>query len=295
MVDFIRELEGDAPARFANAILRRLAEQGAQWREAPYPSRASPQEQALWASLPDWMMKEFLKNYGEEWTRGYALASLERPDLWIRHRERGAEKVETLPPLKQRDFFVQDISSQVLVDRVSAFLKDRKLKTVLDFCSAPGGKAMGLVWNGFDVTATDENSSRLKRVIENRERLQMDSLQIQNMDEIERHHEKWDAVWVDAPCTGSGILRRHPEIRWTRSAQDFQALQKLQVEILRKASQHIHPGGVLIYSVCSVLKAEGAEQIRKWLGETAPGIEYTLFPQLEPHGDGFYLALVSMR
>ena len=103
----------------------------------------------------------------------------------------------------------------------------------------------------------------------------------------------WDAVWVDAPCTGSGILRRHPDVRWLKQSEQLPKLNALQRELLLEAWGKVATGGLLAYSVCSVLAEEGSELLK---GSALPGsavVEELLLSPLEaPFGDGFYLALL---
>ncbi len=313
-VELVREREGKAPAGFANALLRRLAEKRREWAELPFPARASMQEKAQWASLPIWIWEPLALARGEAWAAEYAMTSLKRPTLWLRAREgwspepgdlavapaslKGALQVlKAERPLirwsgfETGAFFVQDISSQKLVQEVTEILRKRKATSVLDLCAAPGGKSVGLAWNGFRVVATDSATDRLGLIRQNFRRLGVEGgSEVVELKSLAAASDQYDAVWVDAPCTGSGILRRHPDVRWLKTYEDVRSLNRLQRELLAQAWERVRPGGALIYSVCSVLPSEGRELVRSFQTPGAEwGGEFELLPQEAPFGDGFYL------
>lgn len=299
-VELVKQNEGAAPARFVNAVCRKLVEE----RGKDVPKFASD---ATWASLPQWLWDRLNSERGRDWTIAFAEKSLSRPPLWVRVRdgavspeiaEPGAVagsyrltdggRIENLPGFQEGALLVQDLSNQRLVADMTQELRDRGAKTVLDFCAAPGGKTVGLAWNGFQVTASDRSSGRLKLLHENLARTGLkDSVTVASVGDL---RGPFDAVWVDAPCSGTGVLRRHPEIRWQRHWADVEALVRLQQDILTQAQALLAPNGILVYSVCSVLRAEGAEQAtwaRQRFGLTKIR-EWDLFSDIE---DGFYSAL----
>lgn len=312
----IKRKEGEAPSRFANAVLRKLSEHAAEIRNQAFPESASPEEQALWASLPDWIWYRIVKQYGLDWSRAYAQASLERPVVWIRNKEpqfqaswasepgpvAGAFRVTEggsivgRPGFTEGTFFVQDISSQTLIAEISEEVRkglgEGPLKA-LDLCAAPGGKTAGLSWNGFEVVATDrpeKGGTRFALLEQTVQRVAptarvIQRSQVAGLDPL-------DLVWVDSPCTGSGILRRHPDVRWLRQERELASLQEVQLKLLKEAWDKVRPGGYLAYSVCSILREEGPEALqRAQLGGTLVR-EWLLTPQTPPSGDGFYAALI---
>ncbi|MFL5812760.1 MAG: RsmB/NOP family class I SAM-dependent RNA methyltransferase [Bdellovibrionia bacterium] len=312
----IKRKEGEAPSRFANAVLRKLSEHAQAVRTQAFPEGAPASEQALWASLPDWIWNRLVAQYGLDWSRAYAQASLERPTVWIRSREpdfqaswaseagsvpgsfrltEGGSIVER-PGFKEGTFFVQDISSQALIAEISAEVRkglgEGPLKA-LDLCAAPGGKTAGLSWNGFEVIATDrpeKGGSRFALLEQTVQRVAPTARVIQRGQVASL--EPLDLVWVDSPCTGSGILRRHPDVRWLRQERELASLQEVQHKLLKEAWDKVRPGGYLAYSVCSILKEEGPEALsRAQLGGTFVR-EWLLTPQSPPSGDGFYAALI---
>ena len=307
-VDEIKRMEGEAPARFANACLRKVAAQAQDWRnwtfpETPHSGKASPEngQAAAWGSLPLWMWNKLVHQRGLEWTRGFAEATLERPKLWVRSRDpqwksdwvdagpisgswqshpaRGGA-VTRQAGFAEGQWIVQDISSQVLIAEVAHAVRDAQAKdpgqtplTALDLCAAPGGKSVGLAWSGFQVSATEIKPERvallqdtIARAAPEIEYLPWDQVVPAAEGESgkvpnSQNSRLWDLVWVDAPCSGSGILRRHPDVRWLRKEQEVAALTLQQKKILRQGWERVKAGGFLVYSVCSVFADEGERVI----------------------------------
>ena len=314
-VDEIKKREGVAPSRFANACLRRIASQGKEWRELEFPTPQQPlSPQAIaWSGLPDWIWGRLVRAYGLEWAKAYAMASFQRPELWIRSRDLNWEAswvaagpipgswlaqegglVTAKKGFAEGEFFVQDITSQTLVYEVSEELKKYfahgHLISGLDLCAAPGGKAIGMAWNGIEMTATDISSLRLSVLKQSVERTKA-PVRVLPWEELDALPQV-DFVWVDAPCTGSGILRRHPDVRWLKGERELKSLLVEQKQALQKGWERLKSGGFLLYSVCSVLQEEGMEQIQ------ASGLQFQMLRQwlFAPHlgsgGDGFTAILV---
>jgi 16S rRNA (cytosine967-C5)-methyltransferase len=139
--------------------------------------------------------------------------------------------------------------------------------TVADICSAPGGKAVELSRNAENVFASDMSFSRLQRVIENADRLEIDTLHAYVADARYPAIRPVDLVLVDAPCTGTGTFRRHPDARWRLKVSDLAVMASLQRAILRSAATIVRPGGLLVYSTCSLEPEENDEQIGRFLVE----------------------------
>jgi 16S rRNA (cytosine967-C5)-methyltransferase len=162
----------------------------------------------------------------------------------------------------------------------------------LDLCAAPGGKSVGMAWSGLKVFASDRDAARYVLLAKTVERV-APGIEIVPREQVGALPEL-DLVWVDAPCTGTGILRRHPDVRWLRQEKEISGLLKVQQELLAEAWSKVRPGGLLAYSVCSVLKEEGPEALKKFL-KLYPGqpvAEWFLVPQSTLGGDGFWSALV---
>ncbi len=317
-VDAIKRKEGEAPARFANACLRKISEHALAYRNMEFSPSMSAAEQQAWASMPEWLWKRLVRDHGREWAAAYAKASLERPVTWIRARvgskaaeaafaERGEAgpvpqsiklgdggAITGRPGFEQGEFFVQDISSQQLVAAISEkasegiFARPR----ALDLCAAPGGKSVGLSWSGFEVFASDRDSARYALLESTVSRVAPD-IQIVPREEV-AGLSPVDLVWVDAPCSGSGILRRHPDVRWLRQEKELASLEAVQQKLLAEAWERVRPGGYLAYSVCSVLKAEGPDALARLMKQVQGEVvaQWFLTPHTAPYGDGFWAALV---
>lgn len=313
-VDEIKRKEGKAPGQFANAVLRKISEHARSWRELPFPKAAPLKEKAAWASLPEWLWSKLVQERGEDWAVSYAQASLERPRTWLLAQDeefipKGAEKgplarswylteggmIAGREGFGEGRFIVQDISSQLLVEEISKSVKARlgegTRPKALDLCAAPGGKSVGLAWNGFQVSATDRDEARISLLRQTVERA-APGIQIVKREEVQSQGP-YDLVWVDAPCTGTGILRRHPDVRWLKSPKDMDPLNRLQHELLTEAWRLVRPGGFLAYSVCSVLPDEGKGMIERAALASNLVNEWLLLPQEGPQGDGFWAALMG--
>jgi 16S rRNA (cytosine967-C5)-methyltransferase len=258
---------------------------------------------AQWASLPEWLWKKLVHQYGLEWAASYAQASLERPTLWIRSKSHGSmalnssepqKRIFEYPEFQKGEWIVQDISNQFLVREISAHLRQafsNQTIHALDLCASPGGKSVGLAWNGIQVLATDQNVRRWTRLREtlNRAAPQVQLIEWEKVAECEKQH----LVWVDAPCSGTGILKRHSEIRWLRQEKELLALTQVQQSLIQKAWDQVKSGGFLAYSVCSVLQEEGMGAIEGVGLNHAVVAQWSLFPQTDPFGDGFLCFLLK--
>jgi 16S rRNA (cytosine967-C5)-methyltransferase len=294
-VHAIRENEGEPPSKFANAILRKIAEQRSHWRSWKVSESTPEAERIAWSSLPGWLYKNLVKQKGLEWTHAFAQACLERPRTWYRKLpaapETGAGETIELTEGYQGDEprgYVQDIANQELVDDVVKLLGQRfssaQQPKILDLCAAPGGKSMGLAAAGFPVIATDYDENRLQKVIENRNRLGFKHIETKAYNEITMLADRYDVIWIDAPCSSTGILRRHPEVRWNREAEQIKKWVETQGKLVEWAREHLKDQGILIYSTCSVLSVENRANIEGF----EPLQVFERAPQDFPHGDGIY-------
>lgn len=251
-----------------NAVVRRV-------RQAERLTRS----EAL--DLPAWLVDRWDRRYGPAATEAWAAACGEPPPLFVvRNREgtlpEGAVAtsvpavfrveggvVPMLAGFVEGGWWVQDLAAVRVADLVGA----RPGERVLDACAAPGGKAFRLGTYGAEVVAVDRDRARLGHVAEGAERF---GLRIHT-----RVHdwskgplgEVFDAVLVDAPCTGLGTVRRHPEIRWRRSEEDLPRAAGLQRRILDAASASVRPGGRLVYAVCSPEPEEGEDVVAAFVAE----------------------------
>lgn len=313
-VELIKKVEGNRPARFANALLHRFIEVRDSFQSEHPAKDLVPQDKLdLWYGLPDWMWGTLQKKRGRDWTLAYAQNALDRPSVWIRSLDpegdegpvpqsypiQNAIGLEAREGFREGRFFVQDISSQRLIHEVSEELRAHGLPkgaSVLDLCAAPGGKSVGLAWNGFRVVATDKNPKRLNRIRENIDRLGPHGAYPIGLTDYESvgNLKSFDAVWVDAPCSGTGTLKKSPEIRWTRTRKDCDGLVEIQSGLIRDAWRRVRVGGFLVYSVCSVLTQEGAEHFKELPFSDGSLIRtWDIAPQEKPYGDGFWACLIQ--
>ncbi|HEV8690650.1 MAG TPA: 16S rRNA (cytosine(967)-C(5))-methyltransferase RsmB, partial [Ideonella sp.] len=206
--------------------------------------------------------------------------------------------VDRLPGFAQGEVSVQDLAAQ----RAAPLLLgsgDGALPAgarVLDACAAPGGKTAHLLERatGLELLALDADPARLVRVDETLQRLGLAGKQVRTRAADARQVAQWwdgepfDAILLDAPCTASGIVRRHPDIRWLRRPEDVHALARTQAELLQALWPLLKPGGRLLYATCSVFRAEGAEQIDAFLQRLGPEAG-----RLDPDSPGHLLPLAD--
>ncbi|MES2717548.1 MAG: 16S rRNA (cytosine(967)-C(5))-methyltransferase RsmB [Pseudomonadota bacterium] len=230
--------------------------------------------------------------------------------------------VHALPGFAEGDVSVQDLSAQRAAPLLLGGDGPGMLPPlpagarVLDACAAPGGKTAQLLERAdLDLLALDSDAARLQRVQQTLDRLHLpatgSTVRLQAADA--RDVPAWwdgrpfDAILLDAPCTASGIVRRHPDVRWLRRAADVDALAATQRQLLDALWPLLKPGGRLLYATCSLFQAEGAQQIDAFLQRHAAsmprlaaaspghllGVPDNLSsPEAEPAGDGFFYALI---
>ncbi len=262
---------------FVNAILRRITSEGKVWLA----------EQDIAAlNIPSWIYAQWVNDYGAMRAKDIAISSLSEAALDITVKHRGqknefAQKLEaiTLPTGALRrphgghvtDFsgfndglwWVQDSSSSM----PATLLGDIDGKHVLDLCAAPGGKTMQLAAQGAHVTALDRSAARMKTLSENLNRVGLlDKVTIVIEDGTVWHpREKFDYILLDAPCTATGTIRRHPDLLSLKNEKDQTGLMGIQTKLLANIPNLLNVGGVFIYCTCSLQKAEGEAQIEKFL------------------------------
>lgn len=324
-----------ASAAFINAVLRRFLRE----RDALVAAAERSPQGAF--NHPAWWIEKLRQDWPTQWQallaannrpppmtlrvhaqRGTAADYVERlAGLGVAARALGAPTpqavvlerplpVSALPGFADGLVSVQDAAAQLAAPLViGAGLKPGA--RVLDACAAPGGKTAHLLELQPDLrlTALDADAQRLTRVQDNLKRLQQNAT-LKAADA--RQTAAWwdgqpfDAILLDAPCSASGIVRRHPDVRWLRRPDDIAALARIQAELLDALWPLLAPGGRLVYATCSVFRAEGQDQLDAFLqrqtgakSHTVPGFTGHLLPladnapQPQPTLDGFFYALLT--
>jgi 16S rRNA (cytosine967-C5)-methyltransferase len=261
-----------------NAVLRRVAREG---------KADLPRQDAARLNTPDWLWDSWKAAYGEAVTRAVAKAHLAEPPLdltvkgdtetWaarlggerlygntVRRPAGGA--IEDLPGYAEGAWWVQDAAAAL----PARLLGDVRGRTAIDLCAAPGGKTAQLAAAGAAVTAVELSDRRAGRLRGNLERLQLDS-RIEVADALAwRPETPVSRVLLDAPCSATGTIRRHPDIAWHKSPADVTRMGALQQRLLEAAVAMLEPGGVLVYASCSLQPEEGPEVIERALAAGLP-------------------------
>jgi 16S rRNA (cytosine967-C5)-methyltransferase len=306
-------------AGMINAVLRKIALEGAERFAAEPPQR-----------LPGWIGGPVKKRWGADVLRAIEAALLPLPpiDLTAKPgvaldlpgavrlptgslRMAAGTQITALAGYEQGDFWVQDAAAALPV----RLLGDVAGARVLDLCAAPGGKTMQLAAAGADVTAVDISAQRMGRVAENLKRTGL-AADLVVGDAFEHQGGPYDAVLLDAPCTASGTIRRHPDLPHVKSWTEVEPLTRLQMQLIDHALGLLKPGGRLVFCTCSLLPVEGEHQVTAALKRhtglrviaadaTALGGDATwhspegglrLRPDFWPEMggiDGFYMAMLS--
>ncbi len=289
-VELTKRRHGIGASKLANAVLRRIDRERATI-EPPVPSDA---EEALAQqySHPRWVVARWLERWGADDTAQLLAANnapapivvrpyhVTRDELQATLTGAGVETHDVplvadslrlgtgvalteLGAFRQGQFYVQDPAATL----VAQYAHVPEGSVVADLCAAPGSKALELSRRAALVVAADRNVSRVERMLDGFGRIDADKLVTMVADARVPAVPPMDAVLVDVPCTGTGTFRRHPDARWRLKVSDFAVLGVLQRAILRAAATVVKPGGLLIYSTCSLELEENDEMIDAFLAE----------------------------
>jgi 16S rRNA (cytosine967-C5)-methyltransferase len=253
------ELVKASPARraagFANAVLRRVAE-GIRELVTGLPE-STAQEAALRHSYPDWVAQTWWEEWGAEEALALMRVQNEPPETAVRIVATGeARVVDRIDPgeLERGEVWPQSRGSQLAGAAVDVQPGER----VLDLCAAPGGKTTQLARPATEVVAVELHPGRARELDENVRRLGFSNVRVVNADarELPAELSGFDRVLVDAPCSGLGVLAARPDLRWRAKP-----LPELQTELLRVAAERVKPGGTVVYSVCTIARAENEDVV----------------------------------
>jgi 16S rRNA (cytosine967-C5)-methyltransferase len=261
-----------------NAVLRRLSREGTGLIAAQDAERLN---------TPDWLWTSWVDAYGEPAARAIAHAHLGEPPLdlsvkgdpapWTEAleatalptgglRRTGHGRVEDLPGFAEGAWWVQDAAASVPV----TLLGDVAGARVLDLCAAPGGKTALLAGKGARVTALDRSAPRLERLRANLARLHLEAETIVADAAAWRPEAPAPFVLLDAPCSATGTMRRHPDVARSKGPEDVTKLSATQARLLAAAVEMTTPGGTLVYATCSLQPEEGEARIARLLADGAP-------------------------
>jgi 16S rRNA (cytosine967-C5)-methyltransferase len=265
-------------ARYAglvNAVLRRVAQ-----------SRDSLTAIDATRDTPDWLLARWRQTYGGDLAAKIAQANGHEPALDLTVKQNAASWAERLrgrvlatgtvrtlaqgaisllPGFAEGEWWVQDAAAAL----PARLFGDVRGQHILDLCAAPGGKTAQLIFAGAHVTAIDRSPARINRLRNNLERLAL-SAECIAADALEwQPAMAFDAVLIDAPCSSTGTIRRHPDIPWLKSEADIGVLTGVQRRLIDRAMEMLKPGGLIIYCVCSLEPEEGIDQITALLARDA--------------------------
>ncbi|MEZ4753432.1 MAG: 16S rRNA (cytosine(967)-C(5))-methyltransferase RsmB [Bdellovibrionota bacterium] len=314
-VELVKNSESKKASGLVNAVLRRVAENKESFKQESL-ANASLEDMAIALSHPEWLVKKWIEELGEE----NAIALMEQnnepwplcirtntlkisteelrknlaeaefriepckydPDCSILHGVSGRKSIRALPGFTERHFYVQDESSSL----VTRILNPMPGSSVIDLCSSPGGKTASLallMQNKGKITAVDLTDKKNKIVKDKCSSLGIQIVETLTADATTVKLEPADYVLVDAPCSGLGVLGRKPEIRWNRSQNDIEELTTLQTAILQNAAYLLKSGGKLVYSTCTLLQAENQKIIEHFLENPefkSIEVEQKIFPEI---------------
>jgi 16S rRNA (cytosine967-C5)-methyltransferase len=296
-VEQARKAAGKGAAGLVNAVLRGVGADGASLDLFPSFERDPAGFLSTWGSHPRWMVERWLARWTAEEVRGLVEADNRRPDLYLVPLEATAEEgvallaaagvaaevvgegtaclrlapgTDPARALAVLPSVVQDPGAHL----VTRYADVEDGARIADLCAAPGGKALVLSGRGTYTLAADRSEVRMRLIRDNARRTGR-PLGLVVADALHPPLREVDAVLVDVPCSGTGTLARHPDGRWRLSAGSVRAMADLQRGILDAAARVVRPGGLLVYSTCSLEREENEDQLSAFLART-PG--FTLEP-----------------
>jgi len=278
-----------------NAILRRVQREAAQ---LPKPSMKDRTKLvAVTFSHPEWLVERYIARFGEREAFQLMQANNKRPDYYLRvntlrtkaenfalRLEKsgipfeesewlpGYYKVQSVAEVRSKGWFdkglcqVQDIAAGF----APAILDPQPNELVYDLCSAPGTKTIvlaGMMENQGTILSVDISGERITKIAENAENFGAENVKIQRADIIEARFKLADAVLLDVPCSGTGVLSKRADLRWKRTPEELDTIVKKQAELLDAAANMVKKGGRLVYSTCSIEPEENMDQIKNFLKE----------------------------
>ena len=260
-------------ASLVNAVLRRLTRNKDRAVELEIPNG------------PEWYIDGLTATYGKEKAEAILAIQAHEPSIDLTVKSNPAEwaaklggtalpngsvrlgefegALTALEGFAEGEWWVQDAAASL----PATLLGDIKDKRVADLCAAPGGKTAQLIMAGAQVTAFDINKNRLKRLKTNLDRLQLEAELITANILDYQTDELFDAILLDAPCSSTGTVRRHPDVLWTKTPEDITRLTQVQANLLRHAISLVKPDGIIVFSNCSLNREEGEDMAQAIIAE----------------------------
>lgn len=226
-----------------------------------------------WSAPPPIDLSFAIEPRADEWADAVTLAPLHR-------RLARGMAVEAMPGYREGGWWVQDLAAS-LPARLMGAGQGRKL---LDLCAAPGGKTMQMAAAGWNVVAVDASAKRLSRLSENLKRTGLSAAVVQGDIRTWEPEAPVDAILLDAPCSATGIFRRHPDVLHRIEPRQIAEMAELQNALLDRAANWLKPGGMLVYATCSLERAEGEDQIAAFLEKHAKWAVEPVHPGELPDG-----------
>lgn len=290
-VELARDVGSDP--KLVNALLRKIAAAP----DAPWWGANPERKPARWVgerwSLPNWLANRLVQQFGFERASTLAEVFTTPAPIWLREVRGGAERRDRLDDETRRrlgtgEVVVQDLGAQRVVELCAVTPDER----VLDGCAGLGGKTLHLAETAREVVAVDPARSKLDLLREAAARVGVDDrVEVVAGTLQELAVEPFDGVLIDAPCTGLGVLRRHPETRWRRTEPDIGRLAAVQRDLLDTAAGFVAPGGWLVYAVCTWTREETTKQAELFL-ERHPSFtqqgDYLITMPDTDDADGFF-------
>jgi 16S rRNA (cytosine967-C5)-methyltransferase len=293
-VELAKEGGGEIWGRRVNGVLRECIRRHQDYSFPSIEENLGESISIEW-SHPLWFVQKMLESRGIEKTVAVCRANNERPRLSIRINRLKADKDEVCESLKREGIEAKEarlLDEFLIVSRLGDLLRTKMFKQgwfsvqdvsaglvshlvdpqpgerILELAAAPGGKTTHMAEiskDGAHLFAADVNPKRLRRLVQNQKRLGLQFIYPVAADGLEMRFGLFDKVLLDAPCSGSGVMRKHPEIRWQRTPEQIANLTKIQKNLLEAAHRQVRKEGILVYSTCSVLPEENSDIISDFL------------------------------
>ena len=313
----------EASSRFTNAILRKIEKNEMEKLIDYLSSKAILEDEiiSIITSHPIWLVDELLKEYDKKFLTELLNANNIKTDITLRANtlKTSRDELFKLLKLKGYDCIKGELQDSIKVKKINDFsnqlfavqdeaaqlaclkLAPKDGEKVLDACSAPGGKTTylaQLMHNKGEIDAWDIHEHRVKLVNDMANKLGINIIHTSIKDASELCvglNDYYDKILLDVPCTGIGVIRKKPDIKWTRKPEDIDELSNIQEQILNTCSNYLKKGGRMVYSTCTIFKRENHMQIEKFLSEHSDFKlieEINLYPHIN-NTDGFYIAVLE--